>query len=82
MHERLRFVARHALDMHYRAQLCAPSPREYCDLGELDCPFHDRTITVTQCGRICMDRCKINLSVVFAGQAACSRCRTLARWPS
>ena len=31
-------------------------------------PFHDRTILVTQCGRICIGRRKINLSTVFAGQ--------------
>ncbi len=31
-------------------------------------PFHDRTITVTHCGRICFGRRKINLSTVFAGQ--------------
>jgi hypothetical protein len=31
-------------------------------------PFHDRTITITQCGRICIGRRKINLSAVFAGQ--------------
>ena len=35
---------------------------------DLDYPFHDRTVTVTTCGRICMGRRKINLSVVFAGQ--------------
>lgn len=28
----------------------------------------DRAITVTACGRICMGRRKINLSIVFAGQ--------------
>lgn len=28
----------------------------------------DHTITVTQCGRICFGRRKINLSTVFAGQ--------------
>jgi putative transposase len=37
-------------------------------LGELEYPLHDRTITVTQCGRICIGRRKINLSQVFAGQ--------------
>jgi putative transposase len=37
-------------------------------LPELDYPFHDRTVTVTTCGRICFNRQKINLSVVFAGQ--------------
>jgi len=30
--------------------------------------FHDRTIQVTQCGRICMEARKINLSRAFAGQ--------------
>jgi putative transposase len=34
---------------------------------ELDYPFHDRPVTVTTCGRICFNRQKINLSVVFAG---------------
>ena len=39
------------------------------DLQELDYPFHDRTITVTQCGRLCTGRRrKIKLSAVFAGQ--------------
>jgi putative transposase len=57
-----------ALDMKYPAELYRPSPRPYRGLGELDYPFHDRTITVTQCGRICFGRRKINLSTVFAGQ--------------
>ena len=38
----------------YPAELYAPSPRPYQGLGELEYPFHDRTITVTNCGRICM----------------------------
>jgi len=37
--------------------------------GEAAYPFHDRTVTVTTCGRICFNRQKINLSVVFAGQS-------------
>jgi hypothetical protein len=37
-------------------------------VSEVEYPFHDRTITVTQCGRICIGRRKINLSGVFAGQ--------------
>ena len=37
-----------------------PEPLEY--------PFHDRTIRVTHCGRLCFDRRKISLSRVFAGQ--------------
>jgi putative transposase len=57
-----------ALGMKYPAELYQRSVRRYRGLGELHYPFHDRTITVTQCGRICMDRHKINLSTVFAGQ--------------
>jgi putative transposase len=45
-----------------------PSPRPYHGLNERHYPFHDRTITVTQCGRICFGRRKINLSTVFTGQ--------------
>ncbi len=57
-----------ALDMKYPAELYRPSPRPYHGLDELHYPFHDRTITVTQCGRICFGRRKINLSTVLAGQ--------------
>ena len=45
-----------------------PSSRPYAGLPELDYPFHDKTVTVTTCGRICFNRQKINLSTVFAGQ--------------
>jgi len=57
-----------ALDMKYPAELYLPSPRPYRGLSELHYPFHDQTLTVTQCGRICFGRRKINLSTVFAGQ--------------
>ena len=57
-----------ALDMKYPGELYQPSPRAYRGLAELHYPFHDRTITVTQCGRICFNQRKINLSQVFAGQ--------------
>lgn len=33
-----------------------------------DYPFHNRTVRVTSCGRICIGKRKINLSQVFAGQ--------------
>ena len=46
----------------------APSPRPYRGLNTLEYPFHDRTVTVTRCGRICLGRRKINLSKEFAGQ--------------
>jgi putative transposase len=57
-----------ALDMKYPGELYQPSRRPYRGLDELHYPFHDQTITVTQCGRICFDRRKVNLSTVFAGQ--------------
>ncbi len=57
-----------ALGMKYPAELYTPSTRPYRGLSELEYPFHDQTITVTQCGRICFGRRKINLSTVLAGQ--------------
>ena len=57
-----------ALGMKYPAELYRPSPRPYRGLDVLHYPFHDRTINVTQCGRICLAQRKINLSTVFAGQ--------------
>src|SRR6201995_5479041 len=59
----------HALDMQCPTQRYCPSSRPYRGLPELDYPFHDRTATVTSCGRICFHRRKINLSTVFAGQS-------------
>ena len=52
----------------YPAELYQPSPRPYKGLPELEYPFHDRTITVTRCGRICLGRQKIHISQAFAGQ--------------
>ena len=57
-----------ALNMKYPGELYQPSPRPYNGIGDLEYPFHDRTITVTNCGRLCVGGRKINLSAVFAGQ--------------
>jgi putative transposase len=57
-----------ALGMKVPADLYSRSPRVYRGLGELTYPFHDRTVMVTTCGRICFDSRKINFSQVFAGQ--------------
>ncbi len=57
-----------ALNGRCPAQLYKPSPRPYQGITELEYPLHDRTITVTTCGRLCMGGRKINLSGVFAGQ--------------
>jgi putative transposase len=57
-----------ALSMRFPAELYRRSPRPYNGLPQLEYPFHDRTITVTRYGRICMGPLKINLSQAFAGQ--------------
>src|ERR1700693_117713 len=57
-----------AIGMKYPTELYVSSSRPYKGLSDLEYPFHDRTITVSNCGRICIGRRKINLSIVFAGQ--------------
>lgn len=57
-----------ALGGRYPGELYTPSTRQFRPPEEPDYPFHDRTIRVTKCGRICMGKRKINLSTVFAGQ--------------
>ena len=57
-----------SLNGAYPGELYTPSAREYQPPADPDYPFHDRTVRVTRCGRICLGRRKINLSSVFAGQ--------------
>jgi putative transposase len=57
-----------ALDMKLPAERYAPSQRAYRGLIDIDYPLHDKTVTVTQCGRICLAKRRVNLSTVFAGQ--------------
>jgi transposase InsO family protein len=57
-----------ALDMKRPAEVYRPSVRPYNGLPELGYPFHDRSILVTACGRICLHRKRINISTVLAGQ--------------
>jgi len=56
------------IDMKYPAELYKPSKRIYKGIQPIFYPFHDKTIQVTQCGRICERRMKVNLSTAFAGQ--------------
>lgn len=56
-----------ALDMKTPAEVYEPSRRIYDGIPDVEYPLHDRTIVVTHCGRICMDRRKINFSRAFAG---------------
>lgn len=57
-----------SLAMKTPSEVYTPSPTLYQGLGELDYPFHDKSVLVTVCGRICLCRKKINLSQVFSGQ--------------
>ncbi|MEQ9004950.1 MAG: IS481 family transposase [Pseudomonadales bacterium] len=57
-----------ALGMKYPAELYTPSAREYREPDEPEYPYHDRTVRITNCGRICIGKRKINLSRVFAGE--------------
>ncbi len=58
-----------ALDMKYPSEVYTSSERIYRGLPPIEYPFHDRTIDVTSCGRICIGKMKINLSQVFSGQS-------------
>src|SRR5271156_3762495 len=57
-----------ALAMKCPAEIYATSPRPYDGLPDLAYPLHDRDILVTNCGRICLHRKKINISIALAGQ--------------
>jgi transposase InsO family protein len=57
-----------ALAMKCPAELYQPSTHSYDGLPDVDYPLHDRDVLVTNCGRICMHRKKINISTVLAGQ--------------
>ena len=57
-----------ALEMKYPGEVYRPSTRPYDGLPDVEYPLHDKTITVTRCGRICLEGRKINFSRVFASQ--------------
>lgn len=57
-----------ALEMKTPADFYKNSERRYQGLHDLKYPFHDKTVTVTHCGRICMNGRKLHFSQVFAGQ--------------
>lgn len=58
-----------ALDMKCPAEVYTASARPYRGIPDPDYPFHDKTVVVTNCGRLCLYRKKINLSTSLAGQA-------------
>ena len=58
-----------ALQMKCPAEVYTASSKPYRGLVEPQYPFHDKTVIVTNCGRLCLYRKKINLSTCLAGQA-------------
>jgi transposase InsO family protein len=58
-----------ALAMKAPADVYSASPRAYNGIAEPHYPFHDKTVNITSCGRLCLYRKKINLSTCLAGQA-------------
>ncbi len=57
-----------ALGGAYPGDIYTPSARVYRPPEDPEYPYHDRTVRVTRCGRICFGKLKVNLSTVFAGQ--------------
>ena len=57
-----------ALNGAYPGEVYTPSVRTYRPPDDPEYPYHNRTIHVTRCGRICIGKRKINLSTVCAGQ--------------
>jgi transposase InsO family protein len=57
-----------ALGGLYPAEIYTPSARPYEPPRDPEYPFHDRTVRVTRCGRICLGSRKINLSTSLAEQ--------------
>jgi hypothetical protein len=57
-----------ALGGTYPGDIYTPSTRVFEPPPEPEYPYHDRSVRVTRCGRICLGRRKINLSTLFAGQ--------------
>jgi putative transposase len=57
-----------ALNMKCPGEIYTRSNRPYQGMINPEYPFHDKTIMVTHCGRICFGKKKINLSTALAGQ--------------
>ncbi len=63
----------HARPTHFheisRRALCSFRTPLISGLQEPSYPFHDKTVVVANCGRLCLYRKKINVSTCLAGQA-------------
>jgi len=56
------------IGMKVPSEIYKHSEREYKGIAPIFYPFHDKTIQVTQCGRICEKKMKVSLSKALAGQ--------------
>jgi len=56
------------IDNKYPSEIYEKSSKEFKELDPLYYPLHDKTVTVTDCGRICSHGLKVSLSRAFAGQ--------------
>ena len=67
--QRFNFERPHeALDMKYPADLYKKSPRLYSGLPDITYPGYDKTILISNCGRICIRKLKVHISKAFANQ--------------
>lgn len=58
-----------AIEMKRPAELYVPSPRIYSGLKDVAYPGYDKSLLITNCGRICIGRkLKIHVSKAFANQ--------------
>lgn len=54
--------------MKIPGEIYKPSERIYKGIEPIFYPFHDKTVQVTRCGRICERGLKVSVSRAFAGQ--------------
>lgn len=57
-----------AIGMKYPSEIYKSSDRIYKGIEPIFYPFHDKTVQVTRCGRICEGGLKVSVSSAFAGQ--------------
>ncbi len=57
-----------ALNMKTPGPFFQASEQAYQGLPDLQCHFHDKSVVITECGRLSLDRKKIHISTVLAGQ--------------
>lgn len=57
-----------ALEMKCPGEVYEKSPRRYDGITDLTYPGFDKSLLVTNCGRICINKSKIHLSNAFANQ--------------